>query len=50
MKKKHRIAAKELLSIANTFEVKQRKFLKNIRYTETSAHWCGHAHNYSVAL
>lgn len=50
MKKRQRIAAKALLDIANDYEVKQRKFLKNIRFTETTAHWCGLAHDYTVNL
>lgn len=50
MKNKRKLAAKELLDIANSYEVKQRKFLKNIRFTDTSAHWCGLAHDYSVSL
>ncbi|PPK99001.1 hypothetical protein SAMN05444682_115146 [Parapedobacter indicus] len=50
MKARRKRAAKALLDIANDYEVKQRKFLRNIRFTETSAHWSGQAHDYSVAL
>lgn len=45
-----KIAAQKLLEIANGYEVKQRKVLRGIRYTETSAHWSGDAHDYSVKL
>lgn len=40
----------ELLSIANRYEVKQRKVLRGVTFTETSAHWQGQAHNYSAHL
>lgn len=50
MKSIRKQAAKELLGIANHYELKQRKFLKGIKYTNDSAHCIGHAHNYSVKL
>lgn len=42
-------ADQKLLEYVNAYEVKQRKVLKGIRFTNDSAHWSGH-HNYSVAL
>ncbi len=40
--------SKELLALANQYEVKQRKFLKNILFSEEYARWQGYAHNYTV--
>jgi hypothetical protein len=49
-KSQKRQLASELLAVANNYEIKQRKFLKNIRFTNSSAHWSGQAHNYSAHL
>ena len=42
-------AKRKLLECVNSYEFKQRKVLRGVRFTQTSAHWSGH-HNYSVAL
>ena len=50
-KKQKSWASKELLSIANAYEVKKRKSLRGIKYNKNgSAKWCGHAHDYTVWL
>lgn len=44
-----KLAKQKLLECVNSYELKQRKVLRGVRFTQTSAHWSGH-HNYSVAL
>lgn len=40
--------AQELLSLANSYEPKQRKQLRGIKYLSDCAKWIGHAHDYTV--
>ena len=44
-----KLATKELLAIANGYEVKRRKTLRGIRFNlDGSAKWSGQAHDYTV--
>lgn len=45
-----RRAKKDLLDIANSYEVKERKFLKNVKFVGKVAKYSGNAHNYSVTM
>lgn len=53
-RKQFRQARKELLSVANCYEVKKRKFLRGVFYRHTPQgfhfQWIGKAHDYSYWL
>lgn len=53
-RKQFRHARKELLAVANCYEVKKRKFLRGVfyRHTPQGLHfqWIGKAHDYSYWL
>lgn len=46
-----KLAAKQLLNIANHYEVKTRKSLRNIDFKKNGqAKWSGNAHDYTVNI
>lgn len=45
------VARKQLLSVANNYEVKRRKVLVGVKfYSDGRARWIGQAHDYTVDL